>query len=359
MGHCVAITFALLFLLIVLGSYVTVDNQEIPEHDFSKFTGYPTWHPPIDGMNGKGNDEQSATTILFSAVMMIISGYLIMKWTSRSQNNYNKRKMTFFILNDDKTVPTFGFDALLGVYSLVTALTGIMFLWVDVGKIWAPFGALHNAVELVILVNMHYGGRIISNTFLGILSLYIMLNTGLSIFLTWPYDALWFKTQGLCLDWSLVIQFTRTYLNTKKHIKNDAASVFHIFGNIVSTIWIYDASSFTYAISFPVYAYFVYLDTQAITVLPRKVIHLPDTNHWKVAVVTILSLTLAFLTTRLGLPSIEEGYFNSSVVLTEETLCEDKLEDKFCEYSDWGKLGLGGLYGDGGVSGGDDSKTSN
>ncbi|RHZ82996.1 hypothetical protein Glove_101g42 [Diversispora epigaea] len=354
LNHCIAITLAILFLLIVLSTFITVGDPEVPEQDISKITGYPVWHPPIDGMNGKGNDEQSATVILYSAIMMSLSGFFVMKWTYNSRDNYynNKRKVTFFVLNDDKTVPTFDFDVTLGVYCLVTTLTGLMFLWVDVGKIWVSFGALHNAVELIILFSMHYGGRITSNKFVGILVLYILLSAGLSIFLSWPYDAVWFKMQGLCLDWALLIQFTRTYFNTKKHIENDSgvnplirddddddnergersersdvgynlnndvivhhpyqilllifASGFHIFGNVFSTIWIYDLSSyelfsFTYAISFPAYAYFVYLDTQAITVLPRKVIHLPDTARWKVISVTICSIALSLLAIRLGL----------------------------------------------------------
>jgi hypothetical protein len=126
--------------------------------------------------------------------MLSLSGYFIMKWTYN--NNYNKRKTTFFVLNDDKTVPTFGFDAILGVYCLVTALSNTMILWIGVGKVWVSFGIAHNAVELILLVTMHYGGRITSSTFLGYLSLYVLFSGGLSIFLTFPNDALWFKMQG-------------------------------------------------------------------------------------------------------------------------------------------------------------------
>ncbi|RHZ48703.1 hypothetical protein Glove_543g89 [Diversispora epigaea] len=375
--HCIATTLAILCLLIVLCTFVTIDNNDVPEQDISKRTGYPVWHPPIGGMNGRGNDEKFVAVILFSSVMMISSGYFIMKWACN--NSYNKRKITFFVSDDDKTVSTHGFNVILGLNCLVTALTSIMFLWLDVGKAFSSFGIAHNAIELIILVNMHYGGRITSSTFVGTLSLYVLLSTGLCIFLTWPYDALWFKMQGLCIDWALLIQFTRTYFNTRKHIKNDSgvdplirdededdergersdvvynsnndvivhqpyqilllivALVFHLIGNVVSTIWIYELRSyeifsFTYAISYPFYAYYVYLDTQAISVLPRKVIHLPDTTHWKIVLVTIFSMTLSFLTIRLGLPSIdnsEEGYFNSSVEVTaEETLGKVKINWK-------------------------------
>ncbi|RHZ79172.1 hypothetical protein Glove_151g76 [Diversispora epigaea] len=343
-NHCIAITLAILCLLIVLGSFVTVDQQDIPEQDKSKHTGYPVWTPPLEGFIGRDNDEKAFAMSLFACIMMSISGYYIIKWT---RNNNNKRKTTFFILNDDKTVPTFEFDVNLGFYCFVTAFASVVSLWIDLGKLWVPLGILHNALEFLILVNMHCGGRITSSVFLGILLLYVVLSTGITIFLPWPYDALWFKMQGLCLDWALPIQFIRTYFNTKKHIKNDSgvnplirdddddergeindavynsnndvivhhpyqilllilASASHIIGNVTNTIWVYEiratyAFIVSYAITYPAYAYFVYLDTQAISVLPRKVIHLPDTTCWKVVLVTIFSIALSFLTIRLGL----------------------------------------------------------
>lgn len=51
-GHCLIITFAILLLVVVLGSFVIVDYQ-VPEQDIAKYTRYPTWHPPIEGMNGR------------------------------------------------------------------------------------------------------------------------------------------------------------------------------------------------------------------------------------------------------------------------------------------------------------------
>ncbi|CAG8593779.1 56_t:CDS:2 [Diversispora eburnea] len=347
--HCIAITFAILCLLILLGTFAIVDYQNVPEQDISKNTGYPIWHPPVDGINGsRGNDETFVAITLFSTILMFLCGYFIMKWTCNVNNNYkNKRKTTFFVLNGDKTVPTFEFDVTLGVYCLVTACASLTVLWTEIGKVWVSIGLLHNAVEFMILVNMHYGGRITSSKFYGMLSLYVLISAGLTFFLTWPYDAAWFRMQGLTTDWALLIQFTRTYFNTKKHIKNDyslnpligdndddergersdvvynpdngvvvhlpyqililiVASGFHIFGNCLATIFIeetrmFEMFAFSYAIAYSAYAYFVYLDTQAITVLPQKVIHLPDTIHWKIVLVTIFSLTFSLLIIRLGL----------------------------------------------------------
>ncbi|CAG8498737.1 1301_t:CDS:2 [Diversispora eburnea] len=246
LNHCLAITLSVFFLLFVLGTFITVDNRDIPEQDIVKFTRYPSWHPPVDGLNGRGYDEPIVGLSFYAAVAM---------------------------------VPTFEFNKTLGFYCLVTAFTNLISFWLDIGKIWAAFGLMHNALEILILVNMHYGGRIKSSTFIGFFLLYISITAGMSLFATWPYDALWFKMQGLCLDWALVIQFTRTYFNTKKHIKNDSdvnslirdddneergerrnvfynpendvivhhpyqilllivASGFHIFGNILASIWI-------------------------------------------------------------------------------------------------------------------------
>ncbi|RHZ79127.1 hypothetical protein Glove_151g83 [Diversispora epigaea] len=352
LNNCIAITLVTLCLLILLGSFFIVDFQNVPEQDKSKYTGYPIWSPPIDGFNGRGNDEIPVALGLFSSIMMSISGYFILKWTYNNNNNtYNKRKPTFFVLNDDKTVSTFEFNVNLGVYCLLTAFASIMFLWTNIGKLWVSSGILHNALEFVILVNMHYGGRITSSSFMGILSLYVLISAGISFFLDWPNDALWFRMQGLCSDWALVIQFTRTYFNTKNHIKNDlgvnplirddddnergegsdvvhnsdndiivhhpyqillliVASGFHIFGNSVVTVMSYEIRAyevfiFSYAIAYPAYAYYVYLDTHAITVLPRKVIHLPDTTRGKVVFVTLLSITLSLFTIRLALPNVD------------------------------------------------------
>lgn len=119
-----------------------------------------------------------------------------MKWASGENIGRDNRKLTYFVLNGKKTVPTTEFDVALGTYTLVTALSAIAYIWLELGKLLAVIAILHNSSELVLLVIMHYGGRITSNKFHGILILYTVAMAGMSTFLNWPFDALWFKLQG-------------------------------------------------------------------------------------------------------------------------------------------------------------------
>jgi len=240
----------------------------------------------------------------------------------------------------------------LASYCLVTSLTGFLYYLIDVGKIWSTIGVLHNANEIIILVALHQGGRITSNSFIAWLTFYVLFAGALSIFLEWPFDALWFKVQGLCSDYALVIQFTRIYFNTRKEYGDEShqrlfdperprrdntseesvvseseqindrtvgyfhpnytlllilASSFHVIGNLVTTIWIYKfysyvIFSFTYCITYPLYAYFVYLDTHTVAIPPaQKYILLPDTSILKVILVNLSSIFLSLLTARVGI----------------------------------------------------------
>ncbi|CAG8753240.1 7316_t:CDS:2, partial [Dentiscutata heterogama] len=51
--------------------------------------------------------------------------------------------------------------------------------------------------------------------------IYILMAEGITILLQWPFDAIWFKFQGLSVDWFFFIQFIRLYLATKRHYRED------------------------------------------------------------------------------------------------------------------------------------------
>ncbi|RGB27067.1 hypothetical protein C1646_719555 [Rhizophagus diaphanus] len=59
--------------------------------------------------------------------------------------------------------------------------------------------------------------------------------------------------------------------------------------------------TFTYCITYPLYAYFVYLDTHTVAIPPaQKYIILPDNSTPKVILVTLSSIFLSLLTVKMG-----------------------------------------------------------
>jgi hypothetical protein len=172
-----------------------------------------------------------------------------------------------------------------------------------------------------------------------------MLAASLSFFLDWSFDALWFKMQGLIIDYILFIQFTRMYFDTRKGFGDETqrlvdventrrdresdrsepfndkpvgyfrpcyvlllvfASFVHIFGNIYVTILLYSTPAyllfvFTYCITFPTYAYFVYLDTHTVsTPSTQKHIALTDSSKLSVTFVILLAVFLSALTGKIS-----------------------------------------------------------
>lgn len=119
-----------------------------------------------------------------------------MKWVKWGYDNKNRNKLIYFVLNGEKTVPTTEFNFALGFYALVTALNAILYVWLDFGKLLATYTILHNLLELVLLLNMHSGGKITSKIIYGNLPIYLVTAASNIIFLEFPKDALWFKLQG-------------------------------------------------------------------------------------------------------------------------------------------------------------------
>ncbi|CAI2169335.1 7992_t:CDS:2 [Funneliformis geosporum] len=209
-GTSIAIIAVSISLVILLLSYAgTKVDVDIPQ-DNSTHTGYPVWHPPFPGHYG----QDQYATIFGSVILMAISGYFAYKWTMFDTKT-NEELVTYLVDRAANKTTTIYFDQLLAAYSLVTGITGIAYLAFDIGKIWSTVGVFHNGLEVVILVALHQGGRIVSNKFLAWMILYFVSTLGFSIFLDWPYDTVWFKMQGLCQDFALAITFTRIYFATR------------------------------------------------------------------------------------------------------------------------------------------------
>ncbi|CAI2179758.1 2873_t:CDS:2 [Funneliformis geosporum] len=344
-GQLLAIIFAACVLGAITLSFSFVKVPKIePEPD--RLTGYPTWHGVFKGIDNQKKDSMTA----FISIVMLVVGVIGLKLVI---NPPTKPSLTtkFYTVSDDPNddnqesisgVPTIGLNRSLVIYTLVTCVTSAAALIVDIGKLWSVIGLFHNSFELVTLLLIGGGGRIKSVSYLVWIIIYIVSVGGLCIFSDFPNDAFFFKIQGLCFDYALVIEFVRIYITTKKHLRdagNDTlplnseeiddddnirkllpdtfnhhpkqiiflilASGAHLFGNLWSTFFVSSANAnlifgISYAITFPLYILYVYVDTQATSVIPQKRIYLPYTPTWKVIVISIYSLALSLLTLRLS-----------------------------------------------------------
>ncbi|CAG8574830.1 14534_t:CDS:2, partial [Dentiscutata heterogama] len=255
---CVILTIVIFFLCLL--TLAGVPKTELPQ-DKSRLFGYPVWHPPI-----KGNDyNKTDSSLAFGSLLITITCYLAARWTAHPPTI--RKLQTYFISGDSPPVSAYYFNRLLVLYAFNTMLTFVSILIFDVGKLWiGAIGMLHNSSEFAVLVLIGSGGRIKNISFYGILLCYMFFVYCGCLFIDWPYDAVWFKFQGLCFDYALMITFFRIYLNTKHELKH---------GDEVE-------------------------HTHATSVYPTKRIYLPSTPGWKKFVIGTISICCALLTVRLG-----------------------------------------------------------
>jgi len=330
---CVVLTVFIFFLCLL--SFAGVPKTSLPQ-DTSRLFGYPTWHPPI-----KGNDyNKSDSALFFSSLLMVITGYLAFRWTTHPPAT--RKVQSYFISGDSAPVSAYYFNRLLVLYNFNTLLTLFAILIFDVGKFWVALGMIHNTTEFCVLVLIGSGGRIKNISFYGVLLCYIFFVYCGALFIDWPFDAVWFKFQGLCFDYALMITFIRIYFNTKHELNhgdgaermplaNDEAesddhahdqqyglvhhpnqllilvfaSFFHNVGNLTATVSFDELlpsllTALTYGITYPAYMYYVYTDTHSTSIYPTKRIYLPSTPGWKKFVVATISICCSLLTVRLG-----------------------------------------------------------
>ncbi|CAG8445818.1 5588_t:CDS:2 [Diversispora eburnea] len=355
-GHALSVSAAVLVFLIVLASYAGT-SVTTPEQEPSRFTHYLTWHMKIKGYDGNESDA----VIIFSIVLMFLSGYAAFKWT---QNPPRNKKLSTIIVDEDRetNVSSIDFDRSLMVYIVATLSIAVAYFFFDTGKLFAGFGVFHNASELAILLLIGSGGKIRSSAFWGVEIAYILTTAAGAFYFPWPYDAGWFKLQGLTFDWALIIEFIRIYVHTRNVIKHNRdnllgldqdeieneednthsyfpivtnhpqqllllifAATVHIGGNIFSTIIIDEfyaflAFQFCYAVTFPAYAYYVYLDTHTSSIYSQKRIYLPSTKGWKIAVISISTITLSLATVRIGL-ALRSYNSGQSITPQSQHLC--------------------------------------
>ncbi|CAG8546619.1 13828_t:CDS:2, partial [Dentiscutata heterogama] len=318
----------------VLFSFTTLSLSKFPSPVNDTFTGFQTWHPEIKNFDV----ETWFSMVLFTGILQLATGAFMLIWAFKYET------ILIFMFNGERT-STVLFNKIIGGFAIITSIVAFALIYLDAGKIWTPIGVVHNYAEVFMLLLLHQGGNLASsNNVIFYSLLYILVVEGTTILLGWPYDAFFFKFQGLAIDWALFIQFMRVYNLTKKnyiegyislpqHTSDDEreseehdhrpnnvrpkkdchlghvsllplAAFWHIAGNVLNTIFVNEALpnylfSFSYGFMFASFAFFVYLDTHLKPNKPNKPIFLPDSSTPSVVLVTIASVTLSLLSLRL------------------------------------------------------------
>lgn len=267
------------------------------------------------------------------------ASYLSLKWTEKPPFN---KSYASYLIKDGVKVSTFAFNRMIAYYIAVTFIAAAAYMLLDVGKLWSATGVLHNLFEIAIMVTLHFGGKIKSHAVFACMGIYVLITFSLNMWLEWPQDAAWFKVQGLCLDYSLIVVFVRLYFTTRKKLREDdsveiplteddivqttnpasefypntihhpyqfwlliIASISHVIGNIGNSIWLDSGLAFfvfhvTYIITFTLFAYYIYIDTHCAGILPKR-IYIFDTSRYKVVSCVILALLCSLGTIRFAI----------------------------------------------------------
>ncbi|CAI2168969.1 16259_t:CDS:2 [Funneliformis geosporum] len=214
---CAAITFSAVLLSLSLLSFTLID-LDFPNAAPSRFTGYPSWHPVFDHFDQQSYDTSS----FFLMISLTLSGYYSLQWVSHW--DLPKKFITYFYHENGSRIPAIWFNNSIAYYLSFTSVSGIALFILDTGKLWSTFGVLHNVWEVCILLLLAQGGKITSSLFYAFVAFYVMLVNVLNIVLPWPYDAIWFKAQGLCSDYALFIVFVRIYFATREYVKEQSSA---------------------------------------------------------------------------------------------------------------------------------------
>jgi len=341
--------FIILLLVIAYGillfSASFLDLKKKVEQDINPITHFPVWHPPSKMFY----DNPLRSIGLLTVVITLITTIIAYRYTY-FRPPISKRMQSYFCSSDNndsnnsalRRISTLSFNKTLAHYSFATFASSVAYYFVDPSKIFLPFGALHNLFEMAMLMSFLTGGRIKNVSQFFLLFTYLLSINIICAYIDWPYDALFFKFQGLILDFALVVEFTRIYLNTKYYMNNFEqqdlnpdnddieepaedhetvylvnhptpllilvfASATHLFGNIYATFFLMDLIAnflftITYSVAFFSYIFYLYLDTNSVAhINSKKFIYLPTPTKWSSFVIAASCLFGSMLTMVIGL----------------------------------------------------------
>ncbi|KAF9358049.1 hypothetical protein BGX26_002570 [Mortierella sp. AD094] len=198
-------------LAALLFSFVGVNLANPPPQHKSPITGFPTWHQDY---------ENEVKEITYSFTMLALLFATGAAYAAYRATITPSRSLTGFVtLATGNEEASTQINEFIQFYINATWVAILGYFFFDVGKIWAVVGALHNLLEVALLIVFQYGGRVSSMSFALYMFAYICLTILLSVYLPWPLDAIFFRWQGLCSDFGLIVVFVRTYLSTKNQLK--------------------------------------------------------------------------------------------------------------------------------------------
>ncbi|KAG0310923.1 hypothetical protein BGZ97_012230, partial [Linnemannia gamsii] len=191
-------------------SFIGVKIDDPPPQHKSPVTGYPTWHQ--DYLNE--NKEITMSFTLLALLFTMTASYVAYRATRKPS-----RSLTGFVtLPSGNEETSTQINEFIQIYINATLAAVVAYLFFDVGKIWAVVGALHNLLEVALLIVLQSGGRVTSMSFGLYMFSYVCLTILLSVYLTWPLDAIFFRWQGLCSDFGLIVMFVRMHKATKAQL---------------------------------------------------------------------------------------------------------------------------------------------
>ncbi|RIA91013.1 hypothetical protein C1645_875703, partial [Glomus cerebriforme] len=307
-GQVAGIIVVTLQLAMVVYLTITLYKSSWPERgqEMSDFTGLPTWFTvPCNYLQ----TMSKKTSLEFASVF--VTGVASLVCLRKGKKRYKTIGATFKAItnaivptqenqentthngatNSGHTIPWSIFDAIITVYVIITFIAMVAGSVFGVGKLWAIIGIFHNIMEVFIVGALWH--RTKANYIILIALVYSVVVTGAISQLPWYWDAMFFKFQGLILDFILpVLFFIVAYENLDQSGENQSlleghlptlpthptsrlkglgylffAALVHLIGNVFDVVGNDSGLSaivfpLSYFVSFPVYAIYVHKDKQ-------------------------------------------------------------------------------------------------
>ncbi|KAI8851227.1 hypothetical protein BC829DRAFT_387627 [Chytridium lagenaria] len=180
-----------------------------PPQVISPITGFPTWRTPVPGVNL----ESIEVGLIYSALGMLLGLFLAYRYDIFKRQAKGDITSAENLNDTGNVVPLTGVTALIRNYIIASIGSALIVMPFDLGKIFSTLGAVHNSAEvaLCIILASQYGFKFLQPAML----IYLTQLWFLCLVLPWPYDALFFKWQGLIFDFYLFISFLRLYVYNK------------------------------------------------------------------------------------------------------------------------------------------------
>ncbi|KAG0030980.1 hypothetical protein BGZ82_007180 [Podila clonocystis] len=182
-------------LLLLFASFIGVNLSQPPPQHESPVSHYPTWHEDYKNENKEITMSFTLLALLFSSTAAY-AAHRAIRAPSRSLTG-------FVTIKDGHESSSTQVNTFIKLYIYATWAAVVAYLFLDVGKIWAVVGALHNLLEVALLVVLQSGGRVTSMTF----GIYMFIYVCVTIICR------------LCSDFGLIVMFVRTYISTKKQLE--------------------------------------------------------------------------------------------------------------------------------------------